>query len=366
MDRIEKYTETLNRSDLDGLVLIPGPSLVHASGLHFHLMERPVVVIFSKGNLPVILLPELEGQKLAGLSFEIKPFFYGEDPETWGETFATACRNLGLQKGAIGMEPRSLRMMEYTFLHQALPDARFVDASGVITPLRLHKDEAELAAIRKAVEIAQDALLKTMPYIKTGVTEKEIASELTLHLLRNGSDPELVFSPIVSSGLNSANPHATPGTRQLQEGDLLVVDWGAVFEGYVSDLTRTFAIGKVDPLFTEIHQIVTAANEAGRNAARPGAPCSQVDEAARLVIEGGGYGRYFTHRTGHGIGLEGHEEPYMRQDNQQTLQPGMVFTVEPGIYLPGRNGVRIEDNMVITATGADCISDLPRDLIQLG
>jgi len=164
----------------------------------------------------------------------------------------------------------------------------------------------------------------------------------------------------------SANPHASPTERKLQAGDLLVIDWGAAYEGYISDLTRTFAVGEVDDEYKKIHKIVQEATAAGRLAAKPAVPCANVDKAARDVIEKSGYGKYFTHRTGHGIGMEGHEEPYMRGDNMQLLEPGMAFTVEPGIYLPDRNGVRIEDNVVITEDGADVLSDMPREIRVVG
>ena len=170
------------------------------------------------------------------------------------------------------------------------------------------------------------------------------------------------FAPIVSGGPNGANPHASPSERKFQAGDLLVVDWGAAYRGYISDLTRTFAVGEVEAEFQKIHKIVQEANAAGRAAGKPGVPCAAVDKAAREVIEKSGYGPYFTHRTGHGIGMEGHEEPYMRSDNMQILEPGMAYTVEPGIYLPGRNGVRIEDDMVVTATGAESLSDMEREI----
>jgi Xaa-Pro dipeptidase len=181
-------------------------------------------------------------------------------------------------------------------------------------------------------------------------------------LLRNGSDSELPFAPIVASGSNSANPHAVPTDRKLHEGDLLVIDWGAAYEGYISDLTRTFAIGKVDPEYLKIAELVRQANEAGRAVAKPEINAGEVDRCTRQVIEQGGYGTWFTHRTGHGIGLESHEPPYIFGANQQILLPGMTFTVEPGIYLPGRNGVRIEDNVVITDIGSETLSILSREL----
>ena len=183
--------------------------------------------------------------------------------------------------------------------------------------------------------------------------------------MRAGSDAEMPFTPIISTGPNSANPHAFPSERKLAQGDLLVIDWGAAYAGYFSDITRTFAIGPVEAEFSRIAAVVEQANAAGRAAARPGATGGDVDRAARAVIEAAGYGRYFTHRTGHGLGMESHEEPYMRAGNPMLLKPGMTFTVEPGIYLPGRGGVRIEDDMVITESGAESLTELPRSLQTL-
>jgi Xaa-Pro dipeptidase len=198
------------------------------------------------------------------------------------------------------------------------------------------------------------------------MTEKELAADLVTQLLKYGSEPELPFSPIVSGGPNSANPHASPTERKLQSGDLLVIDYGATVDGYISDITRTFAVGEVDAEYEKIHKIVQQANAAGRAAGKPGVPCAEVDKAARDVIEETGYGEYFTHRTGHGIGMEPHEEPYMRGDNMQLLEPGMAYTVEPGIYLPGRNGVRVEDNIVVTEDGSESLSDLLREMRVVG
>jgi Xaa-Pro dipeptidase len=259
-----------------------------------------------------------------------------------------------------------MRLLEFRHVKAGAPEADFPDASDVVSRLRVRKDADEIAAIRKAVKVAQSALEATLPLLKVGMSEKELAAELVVQLLRNGSQSEMPFAPIVSGGPNSANPHASPSERRLQPGDLLVVDWGACVDGYISDLTRTFAVREVEAEYCKIHQIVLEANAAGRAAAKPGVPCANVDKAAREVIEKAGYGLYFTHRTGHGIGMEGHEEPYMRGDNMQLLEPGMAFTVEPGIYLPGSNGVRIEDNVVITEDGAECLSYMLRELRVVG
>jgi Xaa-Pro dipeptidase len=364
--RFDKLNASLQTSDLDAVILNPGPTLTHLTGLRFHLMERPVVLLLATDQIPAIVLPELELRKVATLPYELHVFPYSEDPSEWGNAFRQATQALGLDGKRIGVEPRQLRLLEYGFVKESTSDADFHDASDVLSALRLRKEKSEVEAMRRAVQIAQDALEATIPLIKIGMSEKELSSELVTQLLKHGSEPEMPFAPIVSGGPNSANPHASPTERKLQAGDLLVVDWGATYDGYISDLTRTFGVGEVDEEYKKIHQIVQEANAAGRAAAKPGVPCANVDKAARDVIEKAGYGVYFTHRTGHGIGMEGHEEPYMRGDNMQLLEPGMAFTVEPGIYLPNRNGVRIEDNVVITETSADVLSDMLREIRMVG
>ena len=364
--RFDKLNASLRTSGLDAVILNPGPTLTHLTGLHFHLMERPVVLLFAKDQTPAIVLPELELQKVASLPYELQVFSYPENPSEWANVFRKATQALGLEGKRIGVEPRQLRLLEFRYVKDGAPEADYPDASDVLSDMRLRKDKSEVDAMRRAVKIAQDALEATISSIKIGMTEKELSSELVGQLLKHGSEPEMPFAPIVSSGPNGANPHASPSDRKLQVGDLLVVDWGAAYDGYISDLTRTFAVGDVDDEYKKIHKIVQEANAAGRAAGKPGVPCAAVDKAARDVIEQAGYGVYFTHRTGHGIGMEGHEEPYMRGDNMQLLEPGMAFTVEPGIYLPNRNGVRIEDNVVITETGADVLSDMPREIRVVG
>ena len=363
-NRFDKLAASLRTSGLDAVTLNPGPTLTYLTGLHFHLMERPVVLLFAPGQTPAIVLPELEMQKLSGQPYA--PFPYGENPAEWDAAFRGAAQSLGLDGKRVGVEPRQLRLLEFSFVRDAAPEADFPDASLALAELRLRKDPDEVQKMKRAVQIAQSALEATIPLIKIGMTEKELSNELVIQLLKHGSEPEMPFSPIVSGGPNAANPHASPSDRKLQRGDLLVVDWGASFDGYISDLTRTFAVGEVDEECQKIHKIVQESNAAGRAAAGPGVPCANVDIAAREVIEKSGYGKYFTHRTGHGIGMEGHEEPYMRGDNMQILEPGMAFTVEPGIYLPNRNGVRIEDNVVITEIGAESLSDMPREIRVVG
>ncbi|MGD0749941.1 MAG: aminopeptidase P family protein [Anaerolineales bacterium] len=364
--RLAHLSTSIRTANLDALALNPGPSLVYLTGLHFHLMERPTVAFFTADAAPVLVLPELEMLKVKDLPFEVKTFPYGENPAEWDQVFLEAGRSLKLEGKLIGIEPLHMRILEFQKVKVIAGTTECPDATQVVGRLRVCKEVDEVAAMRAAVRVAQSALEATIPSIKVGITEKEIAAELVVNLLRLGSQPDMPFAPIVSSGPNSANPHSIPSDRRLRTGDLLVVDWGAAVDGYISDLTRTFSVGKVDEDCRKIHQVVLEANTAGRAAVQPGVPCDQVDSAARAVIENAGYGQYFTHRTGHGIGMEPHEDPYIRGGNMQLLEPGMTFTIEPGIYLPGRNGMRIEDNIVITENGAECLSDMPRELHEVG
>lgn len=364
--RLEKLAAQLEKSEFDAIALNPGPTLTYLTGLDFHLMERPVLLVYAPGKTPALILPELELQKTNNLSYPLTTYPYGENPAEWPGVFRKAFFDLDLYGRTIGVEPRRMRVLELRLVENSAPGAHVIAAESELASLRLRKESQEIEKMRQAVQIAQNALAATLPLIKIGMTERDLAAELTIQLLRHGSDPTLPFSPIISGGPNSANPHASPSERPLQPGDLLVIDWGATHEGYVSDLTRTFAIGEVDEEYRKIHEIVQQANAAGRAAGKPGVACAEIDKAVRKVIEDAGYGPYFTHRTGHGLGMEGHEEPYMRGDNEQLLETGMAYTVEPGIYLPGRNGVRIEDDVIVTENGSESLSDLPREIQVAG
>ena len=363
--RQARLVSSMSAADLKLIALNPGPSLVYLTGLHFHLSERPVIALFAPHTPPILVMPELESIKAKSVPFPVQVFLYGEDPATWPGVFHQAVMAAQIERTKVGVEPTRLRYLELNLLQNAAPEAQFLPAEEVVADLRMHKDDFEIDCMRRAVEIAQKALEATLPFIKPGITEKQIASELTINLFKAGSDTEFPFTPIVSGGPNGANPHATPSERALESGDLLVIDWGAMFKGYASDLTRTFAIGEVEPEFEKIHEIVLQANTAARMVARPGISAGEVDQAARNVIEKAGYGAFFVHRTGHGLGMEGHEPPYIRSGSDQVLKVGMTFTIEPGIYLPERGGVRIEDDMVIVSDKAESLSTFPREMMQL-
>jgi Xaa-Pro dipeptidase len=238
-------------------------------------------------------------------------------------------------------------------------------AGPLLSQLRVTKDADELARMRRAAAVAEEALAHTLPQVHAGMSEHEVASELLVNLLRSGSQG-MSFAPLVQSGPNSASPHGATSSRHLESGDLLLIDFGAVVDGYFSDITRTFAIEEMDPELAQVHEIVQAANAAGRAAAGPGVPCEEVDRAARRVIKEAGYGPRFIHRTGHGLGLEVHEPPYIVAGNTRPLETGMTFTVEPGIYLPGRGGIRVEDDVVITPDGAESLTTFERSVQIIG
>lgn len=361
-ERFVHLQQLMDAHNLDAVAINPGSTLTYLTGLHFHLMERPTLFIHRTGKQPVLVLPELELGKANSSRIPLMPFTFPDDPSTWPGVMQKALAALGLDTGKVAVEPTRLRFLEIDFLQKAAPKLDFVNGEAIFSGLRIRKDADEIKAMRKAVQIAQNALTATLPMIREGVSENEIASRLTIELLKAGSAPELPFSPIVASGPNSANPHAVPTERKLNRGDLVVIDWGAAWQDYCSDLTRTFAIGEISDSLRNVYETVKAANAAGRAAGQPEIEAGEIDKAARAVIEAAGYGNYFTHRTGHGLGMEGHETPYMFGGNTQMLNTGMVYTVEPGIYLPGKGGVRIEDDVVVTTVGCESLSDFPREL----
>ena len=363
--RIEKLIRLMGETGFDGIALNPSPTLTYLTGLHFHLMERPTVLLISAAGEMALVLPALEAGKLAGLAMDIEAFTYSDDPETRPEAFKHAAEHLNLAGAELGVESTRMRFLELMYLGEAFSEAAFMDGSDCLAELRLVKDSSEIEQMRQAVRIAEQALFSTLQGLREGMTEISVANELIIQLLRAGSDPGLPFSPIVAFGENTANPHAVPTDRALKSGDLVLVDWGAGHQGYLSDITRTFTFGFVDPELRQVGEIVLRANQAGREAGRPGLDAGAVDRAARAVIEAAGYGHAFIHRTGHGLGLEAHEAPYIYDGSQQILEVGMTFTVEPGIYLPGKGGVRIEDDVVVTESGLESLSVFPREVQPL-
>ncbi|MXW65072.1 MAG: aminopeptidase P family protein [Bacteroidetes bacterium SB0662_bin_6] len=355
----------LARLDLHALAVVPGASLMYLTGLDFHLSERPTVAFFRQHGAPVFVIPELEEGKLGGFPMDICVCTYGEDPSIWPEAFREASRAGGLDGQRIGIEPGSMRVLELRMLRETMPESAYPDGHEALAALRICKDAHEIEKMRSAVQVAEDAMRRLLSTIAPGITEREAASRLTARLLDTGCAPEIPFPPIVAFGPSSANPHAAPGDRALRSGELILCDWGANVEGYFSDMTRMFAYGDPGNDARHIVEVVARARQAAAQAAGPGVPVSEVDRAARAVIEKAGFGERFVHRTGHGVGLEIHEAPYIRDGNPMLLRPGMTFTIEPGIYLDGVAGARIEDIVAVTEDGVDTLTTLPRELVDI-
>ncbi len=361
--RLEKLDVIMRGADLDIIALIPGPNHRYLTGADHYVLERPIVAFYPLGRESVAVIPELEIPLFERHVTPSKLYPYS-DAEGYADAFAAALKDMDARDAVIGVEGLHMRFFEGEIIRQSAPTARVVDATAPLAELRLHKDETEIASLRRAIEISEAALQATLAEVRVGMTEIEAANILEDHIRALGGEG-LSFGTILHAGVNSPLPHSGPLDYRIQHGDPLIIDFGAKFNGYCADITRTCFVGAVNDEQRDFYAVVQAANEAGRLAAAPGATAESVDIAARQVIIDAGYGDLIRHRTGHGIGLEAHEPPYLVIGNQRLLEPGMVFTVEPGIYRMGEIGVRIEDNVLITEDGAESLTTFPRDLLVL-
>ena len=364
LNRITKLTQLARQSNFDCVAIMPGPNMQYFTGLNFHLSERPTVALFPIEGKPALICPAFEASKTgrSPIAWQVFTYIDGQDPL---EAFQAASQSLSLSHARIGVEAYRMRVLELRLMESSAPNARFDAVDSLIAALRMIKDQDEIALMRHAIEITEQALDDVLDVIRVGLTERQIANELMVALMRRGAET-LAFEPLIQSGPNAALPHVAAGDRVIQSGDVLLLDFGVTIEGYTSDITRTFVIGTANEEIKKIYELVKHANAAGRAAARPGATGQEVDRAARRVIADAGYGQYFTHRTGHGLGLEGHEPPYMVEGNDVPLEVGNTFTVEPGIYVPGLGGVRIEDDVLITDNGAVSLTTYNRELTVIG
>lgn len=262
------------------------------------------------------------------------------------------------------VEGESLSYLEFQKLAEKLAPVTVQAVESPVPGLRLIKDETELAVLREAEALGDAAFAHIIDFIRPGLTETEVAAEIEAFMRRRGAS-DRSFETIVASGPRSALPHGVASDRVLQPGDLITLDFGCVYKGYCSDMTRTVALGNVDPKLREIYDIVLRAQEAAVAALRPGITGAAVDAVARQIIADAGYGQYFTHGTGHGVGLEIHEGPRLSATGNVSLEAGMIVTIEPGIYIPGLGGVRIEDMAVITPDGYELLSHSPKQFLTI-
>jgi Xaa-Pro dipeptidase len=361
--RLRRLSDLQSAQAFDFVALMPGPNSRYLTGLAMHTSERPSLFLFPMQGSPALILPLLEAQGLPeNLRSEVRLFTYTDEEGPQG-AFEAAAAALELAGKRIGAEFLQMRVMELRRLERVAPGCHILAFEAFLQELRVRKDDSEVEEMCRAIRITENALSATIAQVHLGQTEEEIATDLRMEMLRAGAD-EVAFI-IAVAGPRTASPHANLSSRPVEQGDMLIVDCGAMCGGYMADITRTFAVGAIPAELERVYAVVRAANEAGRAAVRPGIAAQEVDRAARRVIVEAGYGEYFIHRTGHGLGLEVHEPPYIVEGNEELLQPGMTFTVEPGIYIPGLGGVRIEDDVVVTTTGAETLTTYPRELVRL-
>lgn len=356
--RFEEAMGLMKGRGVEGLFLFPGPNIGYLTGFRIKPSERLSAAIIPFMGEPALVVPRLEGE-LRGQRPWIEDVLTWEEQEDPVELVVETLRKKGLEEAKIGLE-------EYVWwgvidkIQRRLPRVEFVDVSEEIYSLRMVKSDEEIAWMRRACEVSDRALMAGFESLWEGMTELQLASAISAELTRLGGSPHL---GIVLFGARTALPHGQPGEEGLKRGDCVLVDTGTTWEGYWSDITRTVFFGEPSARHRRIWLTVLEANRAAFAAAAPGARCEEVDRSAREVINRAGFGEYFIHRLGHGVGLEGHEHPYMVEGNGLELRPRMAFTIEPGIYIAGDVGVRIEDTAVCTESGCESLTGMEREML---
>lgn len=359
--RLEDSQQRLAEVDADAAVLFPSRNLFYLTGFAEEPGERHLLLFVPRDGKLVLLAPLLYEEQLRDeIEIDVEFRTYS-DTEGAQLPLREIARDLDLRDGHLLVDD-TMHARFTQDLHDLLPEATFGLASEVLADLRVRKDERERDTMRRAADLTDEVCeeVRALGSDAVGLTETELAAEIESRLVEKGAD-ELAFEVIVGSGPNGAKPHHSHGDRVIQPGDPVVLDFGMRLDGYVSDQTRTIVCdGEPSPEFRSVHEIVREAQYAAVDAVEPGATASDVDAAAREAIDAAGYGEEFVHRTGHGVGLDVHEEPYIVGGNQRELEDGMVFSVEPGIYLPGEFGVRIEDLVLVTDDGCERLNQTDR------
>ncbi|MFF4148809.1 aminopeptidase P family protein [Streptomyces sp. NPDC001651] len=356
--RMERAVGAATSAGLAGLLVAPGPDMVWLTGYSPPAdTERLTLLVLTADHGPVLVVPALEAPDAAKATgapvTTLRDWTDGQDPYAATAALLDASGRFGISDNAWAMHLLALQ--------RALPGTSYASLTDALPMLRAVKDAAELELLAAAGAAADAAFEEIRAVRFGGRRESEVAADLA-ELLRRFGHSQVDFT-IVASGPNGADPHHEAGDRTIERGDMVVLDFGGLRDGYGSDTSRTVHVGPPTDEERRVHDLVRAAQEAGFRAVRPGAACQDVDRAARAVIDEAGYGPYFIHRTGHGIGVTTHEPPYMIEGEEQPLVPGMCFSVEPGVYLPGRFGVRIEDIVTVTEDGARRLNDTTRELV---
>lgn len=363
-DRLARAQKATAAAGLDALLITPGPDLTYLTGYHALPLERLTCLVLPANGDPSIVVPTLErpaaeASSLTGLGLEILDWNETEDPYRLVAdrlVAAGATDRVGLDNHMWAEKVLALRA--------ALPDTAQSLAGDVLRELRMRKSAGELAALRRAGAAIDSVHREIGQWLRAGRTEREIGRDIADAIIAAGHTR--VDFVIVGSGPNGASPHHELSDRTVQAGEPVVIDIGGMMpDGFRSDCTRNYCVGQPPADYTEYFQVLRAAQAAQCEQLCPGVTAERLDAIGREVITEAGYGEYFVHRTGHGIGLETHEEPYIISGNTLPLEAGMTFSIEPGIYLPGRHGARIEDIVAVTETGCERFNQTTRDLVVL-
>jgi D-alanyl-D-alanine dipeptidase len=358
--RLKRAAGELGEGGLDAVVVTPGPDLTYLVGYEPPPLERLTALLLRFASDPILLVPELErpraAESPAGGLVEIRGWRDGENPHEKAAGILAGSRRVGISDRTWASHLLALQ--------GALPVSDFVTGSRVLARLRVRKEPGEIDLLARAGRAADHAFERITKEPLAGRTEEEVAATLGELLLEAGHDS--VGFTIIAAGPDGASPHHEPAGRTVEAGDALVMDFGGRVGGYCSDITRTVSVGPASAEVEQVHDVVRRAQQAAFDLVRPRVAAQDVDRAARSVIDEAGFGEFFVHRTGHGIGLEEHEDPYIVEGNTAPLEPGMCFSIEPGIYLPGRFGVRIEDIVTVTEDGAARLNEAPRGLLVVG
>ena len=358
--KINKLISILDNQDLDALALVPGSNFRYATGGNFHLMERPTLLIVSKTCRPIAILPVLEVESFAQLNIDADIVEW-QDSDGYQSAFDKGFNKLG-SISKIGVEGQRMRVFEMQAIEKSLPNITIVNAQKLISKMRLIKDHQEIEHLRQAVKIAESALTDTIKFVTVNKTEIEIKNFLIQQLYQHGAE-DIAFDPIVLAAENSALPHGhSRNDYHINEGDCLLFDFGATVNGYHSDITRTFFVGSASDEYKNIYAAVLKANQIGKKISKPKLTLHDLDDQVLNSLNDSGYQDLIVHKTGHGLGMDVHEDPYVMRNNQEVLEAGMVITIEPGLYKQGSLGVRIEDNILITDSGCESLTSFSRDL----
>jgi len=357
--RFKKIYKILESNNLDAIALIPGSNFKYLTGGTFPLMERPTVLIIAKDK-NVAILPSLEVDSFNLLKINANVISW-HDKEGFNQAFKEASKILSNIKN-IGVEGQIIRFFETQAFKENFKEIEIINSHKEISSIRIHKEEDEINILLKAIKISEKSLENTLNYIKIGMQELQIKQFLMQELYKNGAEG-LSFDPIVLTGKNSAIPHGYSSSQNIiKQGDTLLFDFGAAIKGYKADITRTFFMIEIDEYQRKAYETVRQANKIGIQKSKMPNTMHDVDNETTLILENSDYKKFIVHKTGHGLGLDVHEDPYIVRGNKTSLEEGMVITVEPGLYIPEKFGIRIEDDVLITNNQPRVLTSFSKEL----